>query len=835
MAHAAKLWHVAVQHFRSGRLQQALETCEEVLEAAPEHADAYHLAGVLAHQAGRPTDSLQRIQQALQLRPECAEYHNSLGVTLLSVGRPDDAERCFSRAVGFNSTYAEAHHNLGLSRCQLGRRDDALACFDRAAQIKPDYVAALLQKGRLCLEQRHYDEARRCFENAVSGRPPRTPEALYALGDLCRRQGELTAAEQHLREALAARPGHVDAANCLGIVLTQSRRPDEAAECFETALTHNPRSISARANLGTALLESGHADKALPHLEEACRIGPDMAVYHHTLGRCLLRLNRPADAVAPERRAVELQPDFVEAWRYLGLALEQSGQPDDARPAYETALQHGPQDADALFGLSRLSEQDEDLVAAIDYCRRTLVVEPNYRGAHLFLGQLLGQYARTGPEQTLPVAQLRALRAEAVTHLQRAAAVEPSAKAEHALGLACHHAGRHGEALACFEEAVRLDPQLARAHDDLGNSLLELGRVEDAVSHLRRAVALNPHIARARFHLARSGAYDDPDVAISEIESILAGEDLNRQQQILLRFALARLHDQAERYDTAIREYTSGNNLKERPDDVEPDRFVERLIATFTSEFFEERQGWGDHTVRPVFVVGVPRSGTTLVEQILASHSSVHAAGELPDIAAIANRLAQLTGQDYPDAVRSARRDDVHELAAGHDRFLSVLGEGAPRVVDKMPGNYFQLGLIALLFPQASIIHCTRDPRDTCVSCFRNNLDWPFCDLEEMGRYYGRYERIMAHWRKVLPIPIHELPYEEFLADFADGARRLVAHCGLPWEDSCLQFYRTERAVGTPSKWQVRQPVYTSSIGVWRRYESHLQPLMSALAQSIPR
>jgi hypothetical protein len=261
---------------------------------------------------------------------------------------------------------------------------------------------------------------------------------------------------------------------------------------------------------------------------------------------------------------------------------------------------------------------------------------------------------------------------------------------------------------------------------------------------------------------------------------------------------------------------------------------VDQLIRTFDAVYFRRVRGFGISSELPLFIVGMPRSGTTLVEQIVASHPQVFGAGELRDVERIALSLAAHLGNDvgYPSCLAKAPAEAVRAMAERHLHRLTALAGGSVRIVDKMPTNYLHLGLIATLFPQARIIHCRRGPLDTCVSCYFSYFrGLPFAwDLEELGRYHRSYDSLMAHWKAVLPLPVLDVSYEELVDNQEAISRRLMEFCGLDWDERCLAFHETPRPVHTASTMQVRQPIYKSSVGRWRRYEAHLQPLVRALS-----
>jgi hypothetical protein len=305
--------------------------------------------------------------------------------------------------------------------------------------------------------------------------------------------------------------------------------------------------------------------------------------------------------------------------------------------------------------------------------------------------------------------------------------------------------------------------------------------------------------------------------------------------RVKLHGGLGKHYDRQQRYDEAFAHFRSAKAATRKLTGVFDERAVagyfDRIIETFPLDFFGRFPAGGSASERLVFIVGMPRSGTTLTEQILASHPAVFGAGELQGIADVARAIRP----DYPQRVPFLSASEIAEFVKG---YLATIDARAPpeaiRVTDKLPVNFTHLGLIATLFPHSRVIHCRRDPMDTGLSCFAEQfrLSHDFTtDLESIGRYYLQYERLMAHWRRVLPLPMLEQRYEDLIANPEVGSRALLAHCELPWDEACLNFHAASRQVSTPSRWQVRQPIYATSVGRWRHYERHLEPLRRLLEE----
>lgn len=386
--------------------------------------------------------------------------------------------------------------------------------------------------------------------------------------------------------------------------------------------------------------------------------------------------------------------------------------------------------------------------------------------------------------------------------------------------------------LSYIERAVELEPQNSRFRSSLGSTLGHLGQIETAKFHLQEAIRLDPNNVVAYYNLSRIIRFTRPDPFIKQVEDLLK-RSKGALDRIVLHFAAGKYYDDVGSYDRAFFHYQNANAAKSSQ--FSPERYwryVQALFETFDADFVRARFGNGCASDLPIFVIGMPRSGTSLVEQILSSHSSVFGADELTDIKAISEALQKhsATRKPYPYSLRDVSDTVIRGYAELYLARLRELAPTARYVVNKMPMNFEHLGLIALMFPKARVIHCTRDKIDTCLSCYfqnfsNKNLDFS-CDLFHLRIFWDFYQRLMNHWSAVLPIKMLEVAYEELVTDQDKWTRAMLDFCGLDWEPGCEAPHLDERPVQSASLWQVRQPVYERSIGRWKNYERHIGPLL---------
>ena len=546
-------------------------------------------------------------------------------------------------------------------------------------------------------------------------------------------------------------------------------RPPQAQTVFDEALGHHL---------------AGRIAEAVAGYEHAIRLNPDRAEAHNNLATALLTLGRTQDAVERYCQALSLQPDYADALNNLAVALIAQGRLADGVLCYERAIALNPGCADTHYNLgialASLGRTDD---AAMRY-RHAILLKPDYTEAHNNLGNLLTAQNNSAD------------------------------------------AGFH------FAQALALDPRHFEAHNNLGNSLRDQGKFGDALYHYGRAIAIRPASAEAHYNRAMVKKFHRGDPDLRAMEQLAASGDVEAGSAPFIHYALAKALEESGDYGRAFGHLRKGNDLKRariQYDEAAALGFFERISAVFDQGLFHRFRGAGDSSAAPVFVLGMPRSGSTLIEQILASHPQIHGAGELEHPSSAAG---------FPDSILSLDREALARMGQACITKLPALVDGQRLTVNKLPNNFLYIGLIRLILPNARIIHTVRDPLDTCLSCystlFTSGQHFSY-DLRELGRYYSGYNRLMTHWRSVLsPEAMLDVVYEDVVEDLEGQARRLIDYCGVPWDDRCLSFHKTRRPVHTASAVQVRQPLFRTSIERWRRFESALGPLFDELGDLVP-
>jgi tetratricopeptide (TPR) repeat protein len=640
----------------------------------------------------------------------------------------------------------------------------------------------------------------------------------------------LEGVERVCQDVLRAQPNQVKALYLLGAGYHELGRLDEALRHFDRILRVCPASARAHHARGSVLRDQLKLDEAVRSFQQGARLRPRFLAVRISLAMALQEQGSYEEAEASFREVLRLRPELPEAHVALAITLEAQGKLDEAVAAYRQALFLDPQAAAVHNNLGALLLKQSKIAEAGVAITEALRLRPNFAEAHCNLGALR---------------QRRRQLDAALDCYKRALDLEPSLVAAHqGLAAALLEDGQPQAARACVQATLRLRPNLAEAHATLGKILLQEGEREAAVASFRAALRCDPNCVAALGAAAFFGVCPLSDAELDRIQTLLAKPGLPATDASRLHFGVGSLKDRAGAYDEAFAHFALANDFRRAVLREEGSAFdarshrawVEKIVAACDAAYFARTRGLGLGSERPVFIVGMPRSGTTLVEQILSSHPDVHGAGELRDINRLAEELpARLGGlAEYPACLKRLDGGAVAYLADKYLERLARLNDSVRRVTDKMPLNFLHLGLIAALFPRARVIHCVRDPFDVCLSCYFQDFGGVnfSSDLADLGNFYRDYERLMAHWGSVLPLPTFDVIYEELVGEPEAVSRRLVSFCGLEWDDRCLTFHQNRRAVHTASQMQVRQPVYKKSVGRWRHYAAHLQPLFDALQKN---
>jgi tetratricopeptide (TPR) repeat protein len=621
---------------------------------------------------------------------------------------------------------------------------------------------------------------------------PQSIEHLRLLGRALTMQSRFEEAEQNLRSALALRSDSAPLHEDLGGIYAMQRRFEDAVASFQTAIQLDPRLPLARKKLGQALAALGRADEADAALE---------AWFEQD----------------PGRLQVALALDHLRA-----------GRKDEAIATLRKALRENPDNVDALHTLAQAYWGDDERVSDIEaLLRKATELAPGLAAAWVMLGLLLHQSERS---------------AEAIACYQRAAEIDPdNPTVWSGLGADYAQIGDMEKSAAAYGRSVALQSSPG-IHMSYAHALKALGRQADALREYRAAIAQKPDFGEVYWSMANLKVFRFEPAEVAAMEEQVLREDLTPSADVHFRFALAKACEDAGDYDRAWEFYHTGNQRQRPLVSYDPAGFElrhQQLAAVFTREFLDQHAGQGFESDAPIFIVGLPRSGSTLIEQILASHSQVEGTLELPTLGAIAVSVARYRSDrvEYPEAVRGLSGRDFRAYGKEYiEQTKTFRTTGKPRFTDKLPNNFSHIGFVHLILPHAKIINARRHPLDSILGSYKQlfgkgqNFTY---DMDELVMYYRQYHEIMRHWHRVLPGKVLDVHYEETVGDIESQVRRILAHCGLPFEESCLRFHETNRAVRTASSEQVRQPLYTRALGTWRRYAGHLQPWHEQIADII--
>lgn len=672
-----------------------------------------------------------------------------------------------------------------------GNVAEARNLFCELCRVEPENAEAWLMAGALHGETGSPDEALSCLNTAIEVAPD-YPEAHLTIAHLHKARGSLDTSYESVKRALEIDANYDEAWVFLGAVCCELNRFEEAERASREAIDRWPENFQPHISLATALCSLGRESEAEPLVRTAMTLeGGNHPMVGALLGRILLGKGEYEQAEALIQAALAVVPGDVTL--LLNLANIRLGQEDyaAAESGFRSVIERMPQMVDAWTGLGSALQGQSRLKEAEEAYRHAMELDPD----------------------SLPPAYNLALLQEVN--------------------------GEFSEAAESLKTILVRRPGQLDTIGALAGVLEKQGNFDEAIQMLESALSSpdrNVHIALAFQKLC--GKMDRCAEAVQYLEAVLATPSLSPQERAKAYFALGNQYDSEAKYDQAFEQYKQANDLVTQTYD--PDgytSYIDEMVRVFSVPAMSGLPVSENRSDQPVFIVGMPRSGTSLVERILSSHSAVYAAGELRNMTELADEVAALAGAgaSFPAGVGQLTRADVDRLSGKYLEAISAIAGGAARVTDKLPHNFQYIGLIRALFPEAKIIHCVRDARDTCLSCYFQNFFGyhPYTsNLEYLGRHYLDYQRLMAHWRS-LDVPMLEVPYEEMVGDPELWSRKLVDYCGLDWEEQCLRYYESGQATRTASYDQVRQPIYNTALGRWKHYRSHLSPLLEVLGEQV--
>ena len=632
--------------------------------------------------------------------------------------------------------------------------------------------------------------------------------------------GQLDVAITNYKEAITIKPDYAKAHFNLAGSLHDLGQLETAVQSYQKALEIDASYTEAYNNLGNVYQELKQFDSAVQSYQKALEIKPDYVAAQYSLGNTFMELGQLEEAVKSYKAALKLKPDFVEAINNLGITFFKLYQLDDAIRSYERAIALDPDFADAHNNIGIVFSELGQLDEAIMSYKAAITLQFDYAEAHYNLGLIFHDLKRLD---------------EATQSYKTAIAFQSDyADAHYNLGILYHDVGQLKMAIDSIKMAIKINPENADTHKYLGNTFQSNGQIDEAIKCYEKALSINPFHADAHRNLSTIKNYIHDDDQINLMQDLLLNGNLSQSDLVHINFALAKANEDLGKKDDLFKSLNEGNRLRKEElnyslnKDLDEHSNLKRLININLSNS-KESVKFKSSKIRPIFIVGMPRSGTSLVEQILSSHQKIHGAGELSTL----NNLIVPIISDYILKDKKVTEDSYLSVRNDYLSYISRLNVTETIITDKMPTNFRYIGFILKAFPEAKIIHLNRDSRAICWSIYKSyfpgeGLGWAF-NMKDLAGYYNSYIDLMTFWHQLFPRKIYDICYEDLTTNQEEETRKLLKYCELEWDDNCLNFHNNKRAVKTTSSLQVRKKMYQGSSEVWKKYESYLQPLIKVL------
>ena len=638
-------------------------------------------------------------------------------------------------------------------------------------------------------------------------------------------KGEFNLAEQQLSEILKKYPDDPNALRLSGVSSLEQNKPEVALIPLQKAVKVAPEFRQAHENLALVWTKLGDLNKAEISLKKSLEIDPSNFTNWKSLGDVLSDQGKEKEADKAYKNAISTDKKYLDLQK--AMSQVQKGNLGEAEKIYRSILSDDPNNVDALRLLALLASRTGAIDQAISMLENCIKIAPDYALAWENLAKLYRQ--KDDPDSLQKAANC----------FSKATELRPDwAEGWAGLGTMQTRSSQHEEGIISYKKSIELKTNQPRVHLSLGHVYKTTGNQEECINSYKDAINYDENFGEAYWSLANLKTYKFNTREIDQMEKRVDLPEVPEREKVHFLFSLGKAFEDAGNYDKSFNYYKKGNDLNRGRTTYDPkaiEALSDRLKLFFTKDKFEEYKSSGCNSGAPIFIVGLPRSGSTLVEQILASHSKVEGTMELPNIMNIARKLGNSSKDRtaYPEIIETLLDSDLTLLGQAFVNETEFLRTGKPHFIDKMPNNFSHIGLLKLILPNAKVIDARRNPMDTCFSCYKQLFarGQAFTyDLSEIARYYVNYVNLMDHWNKVLPGYVFKIQHEALLQDQEGITRDLLEFCELDFEPSTLEFYKTERAVKTASSEQVRQPINTKGLNQWKNFESHLNDLKQYLA-----
>ncbi len=792
-----------IEAHKAGKAQEADRYYTAILKANPNHPDANHNMGVLAVGVGKVQEALPFFKKALEANANIAQYWLSYIDALIKLERIDDAKAVLDQAKN-NGAKGDAFDQI---EKKIGSLTTKNSTAQEPSQAELQNLVNLYSKGQVKQVLTEASELLLKFPSSVD---------LYnIIGAANKGLGKLEEAIQAYNKALAINPDCAEAYSNMGNALKEQGKLEEAIQAYNKALSVKPDYAEAYSNMGNGLKDQGKLDEAIEAYKKALSIKPYYAEAYNNMGILLKDLSKTEEAIEAFNKALTIKPDYAEAYSNIGVILKEQGKLDEAIEAYNKALTIKPDYAEAYSNIGVILKEQGKLDEAIEAYNKALSIKPDYAEAYSNMGDILKDQGKLE---------------EAIEAYNKALSIKPDfADAYYNMGVTCQDQGKLEEAILACTKALSIKPDYAEAYNNMGIALQDQGKLAEAKEAYTKALKIKPDYAEAHRNLSVIKKYNEDDDQIVQVEALYKQEDLSEDAKCNLSFAFAKMYEDVGELNRAFSYLSEGNALRKKllKYSINQDRKVFTKLKKIQPRLLKNSLKINSNSIEPtpIFIVGMPRSGTTLVEQIISSHSKVTGAGELNYIELMGFKLATETAYVTTLALSKFREMYLSEL--------SKVSHGRNVVTDKMPHNFRFIPLICATLPEARIIHVKRDAIATCWSNYKqyfvsNGLGYCY-DLKDLVEYYKLYKDLMKLWQSDYGERIYNLNYESLTTDQENQTRKLIEYLGLNWQDACLSPHKNKRSVNTASQQQVRQKVYKGSSEAWRKYEPYLNGAFDSL------